>query len=443
MSFRKIGLVVALFASALAFTATSALASGPQIPRAGTGAPTTGAFTPSDASTLDEIFGQENEAGPQAYNGIIDRSLSTGVGNGVSVNSGKKAKSNPELKTSFQGLNHYQQRYSRGGNQFSLEPPDQGLCVGNGYVVEATNDVFNVYNTSGQSVLPDNTSTNIVSGFPRNVNHAVDLNSFYGYAPAITRSTGVRGPFGRADDQAGIAVGYAKIGSAGRGFSSWLMAERSFGMPVIVPAASAGSARAVAIPATRLPPGDGMTEPSLAEKVLELHRALTNNRISHAFGGALALAYYAEPRGTVDVDLNVFLSPSQHARVERALAPLGVNPSRNLQAVVRDGQVRVRWGRTPIDIFYAYDPFHAAMRRAAREVSFGDATILVLSPEHLAVCKALFNRPRDWVDIESLLATLTSFDVRVALHWMRRFVGRDDARTRHEFLTLTNARGLT
>ncbi|MDQ6923679.1 MAG: hypothetical protein M3Z74_05855, partial [Pseudomonadota bacterium] len=44
-------------------------------------------------------------------------------------------------------------------------------------------------------VLPDNTATNIVSCFPRNVNHAVDLNSFYGYAPAINRRTGVRGPF--------------------------------------------------------------------------------------------------------------------------------------------------------------------------------------------------------------------------------------------------------
>ena len=55
--------------------------------------------------------------------------------------------------------------------------------------------MVNIYNEAGQSVLPDNTSTNIVSGFPRNVNHAVDLNSFYGYAPAINRTTGVRGPF--------------------------------------------------------------------------------------------------------------------------------------------------------------------------------------------------------------------------------------------------------
>ena len=73
----------------------------------------------------------------------------------------------PDSSTSgFEGLNLYQQRYARGGNQFTVEPPDQGLCVGNGYVVEAVNDVLNVFNTSGQSVLPDNTATNIVGGFP-------------------------------------------------------------------------------------------------------------------------------------------------------------------------------------------------------------------------------------------------------------------------------------
>jgi hypothetical protein len=69
------------------------------------------------------------------------------------------------------------------------------MCAGNGYVLEAVNDVLNVYDTSGHSVLPDNTATNIVGGLPRNVNHAVDLNSFYSYAPAINRTTGARGPF--------------------------------------------------------------------------------------------------------------------------------------------------------------------------------------------------------------------------------------------------------
>ena len=170
-----------------------------QIPRAGTGSPQTGEYTPSGAGDVtDEEFAGEadGESGPDAYPGnIVDRSLSSGGGHGASVNSGAKAKSNPQFKFGFEGLNFYQQRYARGGNQFSVEPPDQGLCVGNGYELEAVNDVLNIFNPSGQSVLPDNTATNIVSGFPRNVNHAVDLNSFYGYAPAINRSTGIRAQF--------------------------------------------------------------------------------------------------------------------------------------------------------------------------------------------------------------------------------------------------------
>jgi hypothetical protein len=165
----------------------------------GSASPQLGDFTPSGSTdiTQAEFPGQlDGDTGPQPYAGsIVDRSLSSGLGNGASVNSGKKAKSSPQFITGFEGLNHFQQRYTRGGNQFSVEPPDQGLCVGNGYVVEAVNDVLNIYNPAGQSVLPDNTATNIVSGFPTNVNHAVDLNSFFGYAPAINRTTGVRAQF--------------------------------------------------------------------------------------------------------------------------------------------------------------------------------------------------------------------------------------------------------
>jgi hypothetical protein len=174
---------------------SGAMGGSQQVPLAGTGSPQTGDFTPSGPGdvTQAEFPAGDDAAGPNPYNGTI--SFSTGAGGGPSVSSGQKAKSNPTFDFGFEGLNHYQQRYSRGGNQFSVEPPDQGMCVGNGYVVEAVNDVFNVYSaTTGASLLPDNTASNIVAGFPRNVNHAVDLNSFYGYPPAINRSTGVRGP---------------------------------------------------------------------------------------------------------------------------------------------------------------------------------------------------------------------------------------------------------
>src|SRR5690348_7927504 len=193
--FRRLGLAVVVVAALAVWPASGAMAGGRQVPLSGTGSAQTGDFTPSGTGdvTQAEFPTGDNSPGPNPFNGTI--SFSTGAGGGPSVSSGKKAKSNPTFNFGFEGLNHYQQRYSRGGNQFSLEPPDQGLCVGNGDVVETVNDVINVYSAAtGASVLPDNTATNIVASFPRDVNHAVDLNSFYGYPPAINRSTGVRGP---------------------------------------------------------------------------------------------------------------------------------------------------------------------------------------------------------------------------------------------------------
>jgi hypothetical protein len=86
-----------------------------------------------------------------------------------------------------------------------------------------------------------------------------------------------------------------------------------------------------------------MTGPTLASKVAAVDRALAE--IPHAFGGALALAYDAEPRATIDVDLNLFVGTDRFDDVARALAPLGVAISDPAIAelVDRDGQVRVWW----------------------------------------------------------------------------------------------------
>ena len=62
------------------------------------------------------------------------------------------ASSNPGLGVNVAGLNFEDHRAADGGNQFSIEPPDQALCVGNGFVFEAVNNVFRVYSTSGAPV---------------------------------------------------------------------------------------------------------------------------------------------------------------------------------------------------------------------------------------------------------------------------------------------------
>ena len=171
-----------------------------------------------------------------------------------------------------------------------------------------------------------------------------------------------------------------------------------------------------------------MTELALPDKVVAIDRALTVERIDHAFGGALALAYYAEPRATLDIDVNVFVGPGESARVVVALAPLGVDPRDTLTAIARDGQARWWWGRTPVDLFFAYDVIHEAMCDARRAVPFGDDVIPILGPEHLVVCKAIFDRPKDWLDIEQMLVGVPELDADEVSAWMDRIVGQCDPR---------------
>ncbi len=183
-----------------------------------------------------------------------------------------------------------------------------------------------------------------------------------------------------------------------------------------------------------------MSEPSLPEKVVAIHEQLARMKVAHAFGGALALAYYAEPRATIDVDLNLFVAPSSYSDIERGLAKIGVGDSVEAETVERDGQCRLRWGSTPIDLFFAYDALHDAMRRAVRSQPFGEIRIPVLAPEHLLACKAIFNRPKDWLDIEQMLVCVEELDTYEVRAWLDRIVGADDPR-RERFDSLLETDG--
>lgn len=171
-------------------------------------------------------------------------------------------------------------------------------------------------------------------------------------------------------------------------------------------------------------------EPALDEKVVAIEAALRGASIAHAFGGALALAYYAEPRATIDIDVNVFVPPSDVDRVATVLVELGLEVDDAARALAaRDGQARVWWGATPVDLFFASDEFHTRAATRVRRVPFGDATITILAPEDLLVCKAVFNRRKDWIDIEQMLViTVGELDVDGVRQAVARIVGADDDR---------------
>ena len=171
-------------------------------------------------------------------------------------------------------------------------------------------------------------------------------------------------------------------------------------------------------------------ELSLGDKVIVLASTFEAAALPFAFGGALALAYYAEPRATVDVDVNVFVPPDDIDRVAVVLQPLGVSASAEERRVARrDGQVRLRWERTPLDLFFAYDEFHYGAAERIRRVPFGNVAIPVLAPGDLLVCKVVFDRRKDWIDIEQiLLLTAGTLDINNVRDWVVRIVGATDPR---------------
>jgi hypothetical protein len=65
------------------------------------------------------------------------------------------------------------------------------------------------------------------------------------------------------------------------------------------------------------------------------------------------------------------------------------------------------------------------MAERSREVSFGPVLIPILSPEHLIVCKVVFDRPKDWLDVEEMIAWGTAVDADEALGWVREILGGD------------------
>lgn len=168
----------------------------------------------------------------------------------------------------------------------------------------------------------------------------------------------------------------------------------------------------------------------LAERLLAVHDALTKAEFPHAIGGAIALGYCTlEPRGTKDLDVNVFVTPDRVREVFAALPQPVTVTALNLEQAERDGQVRVWWEQTPIDIFFDVLPFHREVARDVRHVSFAGRTIPVIGCTALTVFKAMFDRTRHWADIEAMIEAKT-VDVDDAVAWIRDMAGPDSPEAR-------------
>jgi hypothetical protein len=145
----------------------------------------TTSFSGSQAGTVSTSTTAQGERGPETPEGDVHQTAST---NHVTLPSPTaKSVSNASGASGFAGVDHFDSRSASHGNQFSLEPPDQGLCVGSGFLLEPVNDALAAYS------LTDPKHTRVAG--------PTALNAFFNLPPAIKRSAaggitpGTFGPF--------------------------------------------------------------------------------------------------------------------------------------------------------------------------------------------------------------------------------------------------------
>ena len=173
-----------------------------------------------------------------------------------------------------------------------------------------------------------------------------------------------------------------------------------------------------------------MTSPhrTLAEKVVALHHALDDAALAHAFGGALALGWCTrQPRGTADIDVNIFVPTTAVSKVRAALPKAVTWTATDSRQLKRDGQTRLYWDTTPVDVFLNTTDFHNAATERVSLEPFAGEMLPFLSCFDLAVFKAFFDRRRDWADLEDMLAA-GSIDVDAVVDTLATYLGPDDER---------------
>ena len=180
---------------------------------------------------------------------------------------------------------------------------------------------------------------------------------------------------------------------------------------------------------------EAMPEPATAAEVARsIADTFERHGIPYAIGGAIALAYYAPPRATIDVDVNVFVPIDERfADVVAALSEAGFALDGSVEAArskaAEDGQFIGRLQGLRVDVFVPSVPYYGELKERRREVPLLGRPAWVLGPEDLAVLKMMFFRRKDLADVEAMLRDQRgSFDRAYVRRRLVEFVGQDDAR---------------
>jgi len=151
----------------------------------------------------------------------------------------------------------------------------------------------------------------------------------------------------------------------------------------------------------------------------------------YAIGGAIALGYWTEPRGTMDVDLTLFMPQSDPRAVLEQLASIGcdVDERQALDLLAEHGFCRASYANVRIDVFIESYDFYKTVKERRVRVILRDHDIMILDAESLCVFKMMFFREKDILDVKGILRDLGSaFDRKFVREQLVTICGPRDPR---------------
>lgn len=163
----------------------------------------------------------------------------------------------------------------------------------------------------------------------------------------------------------------------------------------------------------------------------ELAAALDAAGCEYALGGAIALGFWAEPRGTLDVDLTLFLPVAHPSSCIRLLQNIGceVQSNQAIQSLTEHGFCQVEFGGRRVDIFLPLIPFYEQARLRRQKVILGDQPVMIWDAETLCVFKMMFFRRKDLADVEQVLRVqIAEFNTQWVREQLVEMYGKLDPR---------------
>ncbi|HSX44888.1 MAG TPA: hypothetical protein VLF39_02105 [Candidatus Saccharimonadales bacterium] len=174
----------------------------------------------------------------------------------------------------------------------------------------------------------------------------------------------------------------------------------------------------------------------LRKTIVDLHKLLESHELPHAFGGAIALAFYTEPRATADIDINVFRPKAQGPEVLHIL-----NSQMSAEeAKIHEEHIEKFYGASvpykgaEVDLFFSFTELHDQAAERIRNVEYRDVSIPIISPEDLIIFKVMYSSnpdrlDRDWPDIAGMLINQSgNLDSEYIQTWLHTLLPDDDPR---------------